>query len=121
MARALPIADAAPVPAPALPAGDLARVFHALSDPTRLAVLDLLRGGERCVCDLTEVMETGQSRLSFHLKTLRDAGLVADRRAGRWVYYSLREDALAPALDALLSLRESVRRSVAPSAGDCCG
>lgn len=119
MARALPIAD--PLPPPALPAGDLARVFHALSDPTRLAVLELLRGGERCVCDLTEVMETGQSRLSFHLKTLRDAGLVADRRAGRWVYYSLREEAIAPALEALTSLRESVRRPVAPSAGDCCG
>jgi ArsR family transcriptional regulator len=119
MARALPIADADP--APALPAGSLARVFQALSDPTRLAVLDLLRGGERCVCDLTEVMETGQSRLSFHLKTLRDAGLVADRRAGRWVYYSLREDRLAPALDALTSLRESIRRSAAPSASDCCG
>src|SRR3970040_1276899 len=99
MARALPIADA--VPAPALPAGELARVFPPLSDPTRLAVLELLRGGERCVCDLTEVMETGQSRLSFHLKTLRDAGLVADRRAGRWVYYSLREDALGAAVEAM--------------------
>lgn len=118
MARALPIADA--VPAPALPAGDLARVFHALSDPTRLAVLELLRGGERCVCDLTEVMETGQSRLSFHLKTLRDAGLVADRRAGRWVYYSLREDTLAPALDALAALKAAA--AAAPSAtGECCG
>jgi ArsR family transcriptional regulator len=117
MARALPIAES--VPAPAQPAGDLARVFHALSDPTRLAVLELLRGGERCVCDLTAVMETGQSRLSFHLKTLRDAGLVADRKAGRWVYYSLREDTLAPALDALAALRAAaVARS---TGGECCG
>ena len=120
MARALPIADAvpAPAPAPALPAGELARVFHALSDPTRLAVLELLRRGERCVCDLTGVLETGQSRLSFHLKTLKDAGLVADRRAGRWVYYSLREDALGPALDALALLRTAARPPAA--APGCC-
>ncbi len=121
MARALPIADAAPSPAPALPAGDLARVFHALSDPTRLAVLDLLRGGERCVCDLTEVMETGQSRLSFHLKTLRDAGLVADRRAGRWVYYSLRDEALGAAVEAMAALHGSARPRVGASGPDCCG
>src|ERR1041385_7369936 len=69
-----------------------ARVFHALSDPTRLRLVALLRGGERCVCDLTEVLETGQSRLSFHLKTLKDAGVVLDRREGRWVYYRLNQD-----------------------------
>jgi ArsR family transcriptional regulator len=119
MARALPIADADP--APALPAGSLARVFQALSDPTRLAVLELLRGGERCVCDLTEVMETGQSRLSFHLKTLRDAGLVADRKAGRWVYYSLREEALGAAVEAMASLHGSARQRAGASASGCCG
>ena len=69
-----------------------ARVFHALSDPTRLRLLDLLRGGERCVCELTDALETGQSRLSFHLKILKDAGLVLDRREGRWVYYRLHQD-----------------------------
>src|ERR1041384_7035285 len=68
-----------------------ARVFHALSDPTRLNLVALLRGGERCVCDLTDALEAGQSRLSFHLKTLKDAGLVLDRREGRWVYYRLNQ------------------------------
>lgn len=67
----------------------LARVFHALSDETRLCILGMLRDGERCVCDLTEALVSGQSRLSFHLKTLKDAGLVQDRREGRWSYYSL--------------------------------
>ncbi|HXI20170.1 MAG TPA: metalloregulator ArsR/SmtB family transcription factor [Gemmatimonadales bacterium] len=67
----------------------LARVFHALSDETRLCVVAMLRAGERCVCELTEALESGQSRLSFHLRTLKDAGLVQDRREGRWVYYSL--------------------------------
>ena len=74
-----------------------ARLFHALSDPTRLSILQRLRFGERCVCDLTDALEAAQSRLSFHLKVLKDAGLITDRRHGRWVYYTL--DAVA--LDAL--------------------
>jgi ArsR family transcriptional regulator len=73
---------------------DTARLFHALSDPTRLRVVELLRHGERCVCDLTEAAEAAQSRLSFHLKVLKDAGLVSDRREGRWIYYELRSEAL---------------------------
>ena len=71
-----------------------AALFHALSDPTRLRLVDLLRGGERCVCDLTDALEAGQSRLSFHLKTLKDAGLVLDRKEGRWVYYRLNPEQL---------------------------
>jgi ArsR family transcriptional regulator len=70
------------------------RWFHALSDETRLQLLELLRGGEQCVCDLTDALDAAQSRLSFHLKTLKDAGLVTDRREGRWVYYSLNVEAL---------------------------
>ena len=72
-----------------------AQVFHALSDETRLAVLDMLRGGERCVCDLQSALDAAQSRLSFHLKVLKDAGLVTDRRDGRWAYYALNADRLA--------------------------
>ena len=71
------------------------RLFQALSDPTRLSVVQRLRFGERCVCDLTDALEAAQSRLSFHLKVLKDAGLVTDRREGRWMYYSLNPDALA--------------------------
>ena len=76
----------------AQPLEQTARVFHALSDPTRLRLVALLRGGERCVCDLTEALEAGQSRLSFHLKALKDAGVVLDRREGRWVYYRLNQE-----------------------------
>jgi ArsR family transcriptional regulator, arsenate/arsenite/antimonite-responsive transcriptional repressor len=71
-----------------------ARVFHALSDETRLEIVRLLSHGERCVCELQQVLEAAQSRLSFHLKTLKHAGLVSDRRDGRWVYYTLNRDAL---------------------------
>src|SRR5213082_1147591 len=71
-----------------------ARAFQALSDETRLEIVRLLSHGERCVCELQGALEAAQSRLSFHLKTLKDAGLVSDRRQGRWVYYALNRDAL---------------------------
>src|SRR5437868_14009847 len=72
-----------------------AALFHALSDETRLSILERLRLGERCVCELTDALDAAQSRLSFHLKVLKDAGLMADRREGRWMYYTLNHDALA--------------------------
>ena len=81
---------------PTSPTTDLAQLtrrFRALSDETRLRVIDLLRGGERCVCELTDALGLGQSLLSFHLKTLKDAGLVTDRREGRWSYYALNAEA----------------------------
>jgi ArsR family transcriptional regulator, arsenate/arsenite/antimonite-responsive transcriptional repressor len=71
-----------------------ARLFHALSDSTRLAILERLRFGERCVCDLTDALDAAQSRLSFHLKVLKDVDLVTDRREGRWMYYTLNPETL---------------------------
>ena len=70
------------------------RLFHALSDGTRLSILQRLRLGERCVCDLTDALDAAQSRLSFHLKVLKDAELVTDRREGRWMYYTLNPETL---------------------------
>ncbi len=67
-------------------------LFHALSDETRLEIIELLRRGERCVCELTDSLDAAQSRLSFHLRVLKDAGIVRDRKDGRWVYYELEPD-----------------------------
>ena len=67
----------------------LARAFHALGDRKRLEIVRLLTNGERCVCELTDVVGAKQSLLSFHLKILREAGLVRSRRRGKWMYYSL--------------------------------
>jgi ArsR family transcriptional regulator len=75
-------------------ASRIARLFHALSDETRLSIIRRLRLGERCVCDLTDALDAAQSRLSFHLKVLKDAGLVIDRKEGRWMYYTLDREAL---------------------------
>ena len=71
-----------------------ARWFHALSDETRLQIIERLSDGEQCVCDLTDMLATTQSLLSFHLKTLKEAGILTDRREGRWVYYSLSLEAI---------------------------
>ena len=90
-----------------------ARLFHALADPTRVCLARQLRHGERCVCDLTDAMDASQSRLSFHLKVMKDAGLVADRREGRWVYYALRPaalDGIAELLGAVEPHKPSARR-----------
>jgi ArsR family transcriptional regulator, arsenate/arsenite/antimonite-responsive transcriptional repressor len=67
----------------------IASSFHALSDPLRISVVELLRQQELCVCDLCTVLKVTQSKLSFHLKTLKEAGLVNSRQQGRWIYYSL--------------------------------
>ena len=88
---------------------DLLRMFRALGDDTRLRLLQRLRGGEQCVCDLTDELDTRQSLLSFHLRTLKDAGLVTDRRDGRWVYYALNPDGLETLRRALDELRPSDR------------
>ncbi len=74
---------------PAIAAAATIAKFKALSDPLRLEVIELLRSQEMCVCDLRDRMEIAQSKLSFHLKTLREAGLISARQDGRWIYYSL--------------------------------
>lgn len=74
---------------PTLTNETIASGFHALSEPLRLQVLELLREQELCVCDLCNALAVTQSKLSFHLKTLKEAGLVRSRQEGRWIYYSL--------------------------------
>jgi ArsR family transcriptional regulator len=93
-----------------------ARLFHALSDETRLSILERLRRGERCVCELTDALEAAQSRLSFHLRVLKEAGLVIDRRDGRWMYYTLNADALAEVAD----LAQTLATALPPRADGCC-
>jgi ArsR family transcriptional regulator len=63
--------------------------FHAMSEHLRLQVIELLRERELCVCELCEILEVSQSKLSFHLKTLKDANLIIPRQEGRWIYYRL--------------------------------
>jgi len=101
---------------------DVARLFHALSDETRLEIIAQLQGGERCVCELMDTLDAAQSRLSFHLKVLKDAGLVTDRREGRWSYYELNRDAFSEIADAVRMLTPSTPSTPSASsrAAGCC-
>jgi len=98
-----------------------AELFHALSDVTRLEILEKLRNGERCVCELIDDLDAAQSRLSFHLRVLRDAGLVTDRKEGRWSYYAIVPEALAEVHDLSLALQPARHRRELRLAGRCCG
>jgi len=92
-------------------------LFHALSDETRLEIIAMLRSGERCVCDLTEALDAAQSRLSFHLKVLKDAGIVRDRKDGRWVHYELDREAFEEIEELVGAMKPAVGRG---GAGNCC-
>lgn len=99
---------------------EVAGLFHALSDPTRLDILRRLRRGERCVCELMDAMDAAQSRLSFHLKVLRDAGLVSSRRDGQWMYYTIVPSAVEPLRDFLGDLVPAVPASPVTRKAGCC-
>src|SRR3954453_3563413 len=83
-----------PVLAPAA-AAELAALFKALADPTRVAIVNRLAAApEVCVCDLTATFELSQPTISHHLRLLREAGLVESERRGTWGYYRLVPDAI---------------------------
>lgn len=71
---------------------DLLAVFKALSEETRLRIIKLLEGGELCVCDLVEALDMSQPKVSFHLNALKEAGLVKDRKQGKWTHYRIDAD-----------------------------
>ena len=98
----------------------LARRFRALADEKRLQIVELLRGGERCVCELVDELQVAQPLLSFHLKTLKQAGLVIDRRAGRWVHYRLNARAVAELTELLGRVEECGVCGEVKASRSCC-
>jgi len=80
----------------------LIRIHKALAHPVRVRILAMLRGGELCVCQLNAVIALAPSTISAHLAELKDAGLVAERKAGRWVHYRLAAEGAAGAALAAL-------------------
>ena len=86
--------------------GELLPVLQALADENRMRIVGALRGGERCVCVLQDLVGVSQSLLSHHLRVLRDAGVVTDRKEGRWVHYSLVPATLEGLEDFLRRLKE---------------
>lgn len=68
---------------------ELSSIFKALSDETRLRILKLLEHGELCVCDIVAALDMSQPKVSFHLNVLKEAGLIKDRKHGRWIHYKI--------------------------------
>ena len=81
-----------------------AKVFKALCDPKRLAILEQLRSGEKCACVLLEPMDLTQSGLSYHMKILCDSGLVVSRQEGKWTHYRLSRAGRDKAVELLLAI-----------------
>ncbi len=109
-------------------------MFRAFSDRTRLRILNMLRGGEVCVCDLQRVLDVPQPKVSRHLAYLRRAGLVTARKDGYWMHYSLASAAtefhksllncLACCFRSVPELAqdaEKIGRATACSTDECCG
>lgn len=72
--------------------GDLSALLKLVSDNSRLQILCIIRKNEQCVCELMKETKLSQSLISHHLKDLRDANLVLDRKEGKWVHYSLTDN-----------------------------
>jgi ArsR family transcriptional regulator len=87
----------------------LAGIFAALADPTRLRLLNLMAGREVCVCYFVEILRQGQPKISRHLAYLRNAGLVAARREGKWMHYRMTPPEDAGAASILKATLDSLR------------
>ncbi len=103
-----------------LPVDRAVQAFRALGDEKRLRIVALLSGGAQCVCDLAVEVGAKQPLLSFHLKTLREAGLVVAARRGKWIYYSLNEELLGELQGGLARLGEAGAKAAARAEAGCC-
>lgn len=83
---------------------DKVRVFKAFCDEGRLAILEMLREGEKCACILLEKMNISQSTLSYHMKVLCDSGIVTSRQGGKWTYYRISDEGSSYAVEMLQAL-----------------
>ena len=96
-----------------------AKVFKALCDPKRLAILEQLRSGEKCACVLLEPLDLTQSGLSYHMKILCDSGIVVSRQEGKWTHYQLSAAGRDYAVELLKELTTPATEKETP--GSRCG
>ena len=95
---------------------DSIRVFKAFCDERRLAILEMLREGEKCACILLAKMNISQSTLSYHMKVLCDSGIVASRQEGKWTHYRISD---AGCNDAIEMLRLLTAAQTAAQSAKC--
>lgn len=96
---------------------ETAKIFKAFGDESRLMILDILKQGERCACNLLEELEISQSTLSHHMKILCDAGIVSARKEGKWTHYAINPCGSTAALAHLTQITSNDL----PKGGNCCG
>ena len=101
-----------------MPMKDVVRIFKALADPTRLRIMLLLRRRELCVCEIMFVLGMEQSRVSHHMRVLRDAGIAEDVREGRWIIYRVPEAARGLVDDLFAGALRGRIEGTAEAAGD---
>ena len=92
-----------------------AKVLKAMAHPSRLFIIEELERGERCVCDLTEMIGADVSTISKHLNVLKQAGIVADDKRGNQVFYSLRVPCILNFFGCVESVLESQAQDYAAS------
>ncbi len=98
---------------------DIALTFKALCDPNRLIILDMLRSGERCACEILDELHIAQSTLSHHMKILCDSQIVVCESRGKWKYYRLSKQGLETGYRILGELVECADAEHSGSTADC--
>ena len=94
-----------------------AKVFKALCDEKRQHILEMLRNGEKCACELLENVDIGQSSLSYHMKILVESGIVESRQDGKWTHYKISDQG---SRDAINLLRELTTTNCTDNNENCC-
>ena len=83
-----------------------AKIFKALGDSNRLQIMDILKDGEKCACQLLDLLHIGQSTLSHQMKILCDSSLVTAQKEGKWMHYTLNKTTLQQTQKIILSLEK---------------
>ncbi|OAB39939.1 transcriptional regulator [Paenibacillus macquariensis subsp. defensor] len=99
---------------------EMADAYKLLADKTRLTIIALLKEQELCVCDITEIIGMSQPNASQHLRKLKSAGLLNEKKKGQWVYYSLNYEAEAY-IQCIFEYLPSMKEKIASRKNNSCG
>ncbi len=94
-----------------------AKIIKAMAHPSRLAMIDALARGEKCVCELQKIVGADITTVSKHLSLMKQAGIVEDRREGVWIHYRLKVPCILRFFDCVDAVLEN--ESCGPAAGGC--
>ena len=96
-------------------------VSRPFCDENRLRIIELLQSGEKCACELLDLLSMGQSTLSYHMKILCESGIIQNRQESKWAHYRISAEGSADAIAYLQTLTTPKDNASACSAGCACG